>query len=354
MPKLFTSRAKKRGLPPGTPIHLGEGGQEKSRITIFDYDEKTFIEKTVATVEESFPFRDKKTITWINIDGIKDLDCISKIDAHFGIHPLVLEDIVNTGQRPKMEDYGEYLFIVLKMFEMDEKAHDIAAEQISIILGPNFVISFQETKGDIFDPIRDRIRHYKGRVHQKGADYLAYVLIDSIVDYYFMILEKLAEKIESLEEKLFLDPTQGMYQEIHQLKSYMIFLRKQIWPLREVISGLQRLETRLIAKDTGIFLRDVYDHCIQVMDTIESFRDTLSGMHDIYLSSISFKMNEVMKVLTVIATIFIPLTFIVGVYGMNFRHMPELEWWWAYPSLLSFMVLVAGGMILYFKNKKWI
>jgi len=278
---------------------------------------------------------------------------MEKIANHFGIHSLVMEDILNTGQRPKMDDMDDYVYVVLKMLNYNEEDDEIDAEQISIILGQNFVISFQEKERDVFEPIRERIRKNKGRIRKKGADYLAYTLLDSVVDIYFTILEKIGERIEFLEEELVENPSTQTLQEIHGLKREMIFLRKSIWPLREVISGLERGESSLIKETTVIYLRDVYDHTIQVIDTVETFRDMLSGILDVYLSSISNKMNEVMKVLTIIATIFIPLTFLAGVYGMNFRYMPELEWRWGYFTALFLMAVIGIGMVIYVRKKKW-
>jgi len=311
-------------------------------------------EKEAKEVEECFPFKDKPTITWINIDGIQRIDVIEKIGKHFNLHPLALEDIVNTGQRPKMEDFVDYIFVVLKMLYYDEKERETKAEQLSLVLGPNWVISFQENEGDVFDPIRERIRADKGRIRKMGADYLVYALIDAVVDNYFIILEKIGEKIEEIEDELVANPAPETLQAIHNLKRQMIFLRKSVWPLREVISRLERWESQLINKSTDIYLRDVYDHTIQVIDAIETFRDMLSGMLDIYLSSVSNRMNEVMKVLTIIATIFIPLTLVAGLYGMNFRYMPELEWPWGYPLVLFFMFAIGVLMLIYFRKKKWL
>jgi len=353
MNRLIKKISKKAGLPPGTLVHIGEKKTEKVRITIIDYDEQQIQEKEAKTIEESFPFRDKPTVTWINIDGIHQVEIIEKIGKHFDLHPLLLEDIVNTGQRPKMEDFEDYIFAVLKMLYYDEKDNEIKAEQVSIIVGSNFVISFQESEGDVFNPIRERLRNGKGRIRKMGTDYLAYSLMDAIIDNYFIILEKIGEKIEGIEEELVTNPTSETLQEIHNLKGEMIFLRKSVWPLRELVSGLERGESPLIKESTGIYLRNIYDHTIQVIDTIETFRDMLSGMLDIYLSSVSNKMNEVMKVLTIIATIFIPLTFITGIYGMNFQYMPELGWRWSYFGVLSVMVIMGIGMVIYFRMKKW-
>jgi magnesium transporter len=308
----------------------------------------------VETIEECFPFRDTPTVTWINIDGLHEVGIIEKIGKHFSIHPLILEDILHTGQRPKMEDFEDYIFLVVKMFYYDEKDDEIKMEQVSLLLGSNFVISFQEREGDIFDPIRERIRNHKGRIRMMKADYLGYALLDTIVDNYFIILEKIGEDIENIEEELVTRPTPETLQTIHNLKRELIVLRKSIWPLREVVNSLERGESPLINEATGVYLRDVYDHTIQVIDTIETFRDMVSGMLDIYLSSISNKMNEVMKVLTIIATIFIPLTFVAGIYGMNFEFMPELKWHWGYFAALLVMVAVAVIMVFYFRRKRWL
>jgi magnesium transporter len=355
MPRLFMRKTRqKAGLVPGTLVYTGEKKVEKVRIRIIDYDETQLEEKEAATVEECFPFKDKPTITWINIDGLHDLELIEKIGRQFGLHPLVLEDIVNTGQRPKLEDFEDHVFIVLKMLYYDQKKNELEEEQISLIFSQNFVISFQERVGDIFDPIRERIRQNKGRVRKAGADYLAYVLIDSIVDNYFVILEQLGEKIEDAEQELAVNPTLETLQTIRRFKKEMIFLRKSIWPLREVVNVLERGESSLIKESTLIYLRDVYDHTIQIMDTVESYRDMLSGMLDVYLSSISNRMNEVMKVLTIFAAIFIPLTFVAGIYGMNFGFMPELGWHWGYFGVLLVMAIVAAVMLVYFKRKRWL
>jgi len=324
------------------------------KITIIDYDEEKFQEKEVETIDEVFPFCDKSTATWINLDGIHQVDSIEKIGKHFKIHPLVLEDIMNTGQRPKMEDFNNYLFLVLKMLSYDEEENETKTEQVSLILSSNYVISFQESEGDVFDPIRERIRTDRGRIRKMGVDYLAYSLIDAIVDNYFMVLEKIGEKIEDIEDELVKNPTPEVLHTIHRLKRELIFLRKSVWPLREVISRLERWESPLIDKSIDIYLRDVYDHTIQVIDALETFRDMLSGMLDIYLSSVSNRMNEVMKVLTIIATIFIPLTLVAGIYGMNFKYMPELDWVWGYPMVYTVMLAVSAVMLVYFRRKKWL
>jgi magnesium transporter len=354
MPRLFRRVHKKPALPPGTLEYVGEKKVEQVRVTVMDYREEHFEEKDVATVEECFPFKESPTVTWINITGLHETGMIKALGEHFGLHPLVLEDIVNTQQRPKMEDFHDYIYLVLRMIEFEENEELIRSEQISVILGRNYVLSFQEKEGDVFGPVRERIRKGKGRARRLGPDYLAYALLDAIVDEYFVVLERMGNKIESLEEDMVDRPTPELLQTIHTLKREMILLRKSVWPLREVLSSLERAESKLIHKTTGPFLRDVYDHTIQVIDAVESFRDMLSGMQDLYLSSISNKMNEVMKVLTIFATIFIPLTFVAGIYGMNFEFMPELGWRWSYPLFWGAIGAIAGSMFVYFRRKRWL
>ena len=354
MPKLMKNRSRKSGLPPGTLIHIGEQKAEKPKITIIDYDDSSFQEKEAEDISECYPFRNKPSVTWINVEGLHRVEILEKLGECYGLHPLVLEDILNTDQRPKMEDYGDYLYIVLKMLHFEEVKGTVETEQISLVLGEHFVISFQEgLDGDVFQPVRERLRNNKGRIRKLGADYLVYSLIDAIVDNYFIILERTGESIEDIEEKVLGNPSTATLNDIHFLKREMIFLRKAVWPLREVVNGLERGDSVLVRGSTKVFLRDIYDHTIQVIDTIETFRDMASGMLDIYLSSVNNWMSAVMKVLTIIATIFMPLTFIAGVYGMNFKYMPELEWRWSYPVLWAIIVLIAGSMVAYFKKKEW-
>jgi len=288
------------------------------------------------------------------MNGVHQLELLQEIGTDFALHPLVLEDIANTEHRPKLEDYDSYLFLVVKMLSFDASSGEIQPEQVSLVLAPGVVLSFQERQGDVFQGVRERLRSNKGRIRKMGSDYLAYALLDAVVDSYFVILEQIGEQIEQLEEELVLQSNTRTLDKIHHFKREMILLRKSVWPLREVIGGMQRSESPLIQESTGIFLRDVYDHTIQIIDTVETFRDVLSGLLDLYLSSISNRMNEVMKVLTIIATIFIPLTFIAGIYGMNFTYMPELNWRWSYPLLWLVMITIAGVMIFFFRKKRWL
>ena len=352
--RLFPKRlSKKAGLSPGTLVHVGEKKAEKTKIQVLVYGEQTMEEKDLETVEEAFSYRDRPGVTWINVDGLHDVDIVEKIGNQFGLHPLALEDILNTQHRPKIDDFEDYLLVVCKMITWEGEENELKIEQISLILGKNYLLTFQEMKGDVFDPVRERIRKAKGRIRGMGADYLAYALIDAIVDNYFVVLENTGEKIESLEEELLVNPDPELLRAIHRLKSELIFLRKSVWPLREIIGALEKGDSRLINKRTLVFLRDVSDHTIQVIDTVGTFRDMVTGMLDVYLSSVSNRMNQVMKVLTIIATIFIPLTFIAGIYGMNFENMPELKWPLGYPMVWGVMIVLALIMLKLFKRKNW-
>ncbi len=354
MPRLIKNTSREVGLPPGTMVHIGEKKSDEVKITIMDYDEARLEEKEAKTIEECLLFKETPTVTWINIDGIHRMEIMEGIAKAFSLHSLLVEDVVNTEQRPKMEDFDDCVFVVLKMLSYNEKDNEIEVEQISLVLGTNFVISFQEREGDVFSPIRERIRNRKGRIRKMGADYLTYALVDAIVDNYFIMLDKLEEKMEDIEEELLVNLGPETLNAIHVLRRKMIFLRNQVWPLREVVAGLERAESPLIHESTVIYLSDVYDNTIQAIETIEKFRDMLTATIDIYLSMTSNKMNEVMKLLAIIATIFMPLTFVAGIYGMNFRYMPELEWHWGYPVILFVMVAIGISMLFYFRRKKWL
>jgi magnesium transporter len=354
--KLLKKRPKKKiGVAPGALVHIGEPSQEQITINLIDYDGEQLHEEQLAMddVQTCCQVKASPTVSWINVNGVHEIGHIDTLGRCFGLHPLVLEDILNTDHRPKFEDYEDCLFLVLKMLRYDREG-GIQTEQVSLVLGPNYVLSFQEKVGDVFDGVRDRLRTGKGRIRKQGPDYLAYALMDAIVDGYFTILESIGDEIEEIEQELIIDPSPQTLNRIHHFRREMILLRKSVWPLREVISGLQRDESELIGETTAVFLRDVYDHTIQVVDTVETFRDIIAGMLDLYLSSISNRMNEVMKLLTIIATIFIPLTFIAGVYGMNFEYMPELRWRWSYFVLWGLMLGLAGGMFFFFRRKKWL
>lgn len=354
MSRFTRKSSKKAGSSPGTLVHVGEKKTDDIRLAMLHYDADTLMERPLNRVEEGLPLLTTATTTWINIDGIHDIAVMEHIGRHFGLHPLTLEDVLNTTQRPKAEAFDDYLYVVMKMLHHDEKDDLIYSEQISLILGKNVLISFQESAGDVFEPVRERIRKGKGRIRTGGCDYLAYALIDAIVDNYFVILEKLGERLEILEEGIDDHPEAGILADIHTIRRELIYLRKQVWPLREIIAHFLKDDVDFIGAATRLFMRDVYDHTIQTIDTIESFRDILSGMQDLYLSIISNRMNEVMKVLTIIATIFIPITFVVGIYGMNFTHMPELTWRWGYLLVWMIILAIVVGMLVFFRRKKWV
>lgn len=360
MVRMLRNITKKAGLPPGSPVFVGEEKTEKVTITVTDYDAGAYQERTVATPEECLPFRDSATVSWINVSGLQNVGVIERLGTIFNIHPLIIEDVLNTHQRPKADLFENHIYFVLRVHRAENSSGQSTVEQISFILGQNFLITFQEETDHIFEAVRNRLRSNLGKSRKLGADYLAYALTDSIVDSYFTLLEKIGEEIENLEDDLMLNPDKETLHAIHNLKRKMLLLRKSIWPLRELISKLQREATEFFSDGTQIFLRDLYDHVIQIIDTSETFRDMISGMLDIYLSSISNRMNEVMKVLTIFAAIFIPLTFIAGVYGMNFDtakspwNMPELGWFYGYPFALGLMAATGFGLLFYFKRKKWL
>ncbi len=354
MARFTGKRRQKAGLPPGTLIHVGEARVEQVRITCVRYGSDGVTETPVTRVEDLPHPPDPPGVIWVNVDGLHDVAVVEAIGRRFGIHPLTLEDILHTGQRPKLDDYDTYLYVVLKMLSYNPRNRGLDAEQVSLVLGERFLLSFQERAGDVFDPVRERIRRAKGRIRRSGCDYLAYALIDAVVDHYFAALEAFGERIEETEDELYADPDQETLGRIHDMRRQMMLFRRHVWPVRQILAGLKKEGPPLVDEETVVFLGDVSDHAVQIIDTVESFRDLLSGLLDLYLSSISNRMNEVMKVLTIIATIFIPLTFLAGIYGMNFTYMPELRWRWGYFVLWGVMLSVAGGMLIYFRRKKWI
>lgn len=344
-------RSRKAGLPPGSLVHIGERKVETARIYAFNYDEQRVEEKSLKDAEDCLAYKDRIGVTWINVDGLHQPDVLEKVGKVFGLHPLMLEDIANTEQRPKLEDYGDYLYVVIRM--LDRPDDSLLSEQLSLVIGKNVLITFQERHATAFDPIRGRLRNGKGRARALGADFLAYQLIDAVIDNYFIVLEHLNDEVEALEEQVITNPSPEGLHKLHRLKKDMSFLRRSTWPLREVIAAMQRGDSPLIGESMRIYLRDIYDHVVAVADAIDSMRDLLNGMLEIHMSNMNIRLNEVMKVLTIVTTLFIPATFIAGVYGMNFKHMPELDWPWAYPAVLVSMVVLAGAMYVYFKHKKW-
>ncbi len=349
-------RSTKTGLPPGTPVYIGRTKETTihPRMTVIEYDGNTFAEREVSDPKEWLPLKPAPTVTWINIDAIHDANLLSQIGALFNLHPLLLEDMLNTDQRPKCEVMDDRIYIILKMFDFNMVRQELLTEQVSLVIGENFLMTFHEEVGNEFEIVRERLRQNNARIRKGNSGYLAYSLIDTVVDRYFMLLEKIGESLEDIEEDLTLNPKPEVLQSVHRLKRELIFLRKYIWPVREVIGTLRHSDSPLLNDQTILYLGDVYDHTIQAMDTLETYRDLVSGIQDLYLSVMSNRMNEIMKVLTIMSTLFIPLTFLVGVYGMNFKYMPELAIPWAYPAVWGVMLLSVIGMIAFFKRKHWV
>lgn len=335
MVRLFKKISKKTGMRPGSLVHVGEKHTDRVSIDLIDYRESEFYRAELDQIDEAFGYRDTDSISWINICGLHDTDNIEKIGEHYGIHPLIQEDILNTGLRPKSEAYEDYLYFGLKMIHFDSE-DNLISEQVSFVCGPNYVISFQERRGDVFDRVRERVQKTVPRVRFMNSDYLVYSLIDAVVDHYYLVLEHIGERIEALEDKIVSQFVPELLEDVRDLKKELIYLRKVIWPLREAVGALERGDSQLLHDSTRPYIRDLYDHVIQVIDTVETFREMVTSQLDIYLTGVSNRMNEVMKVLTIIATIFIPLGFLAGVYGMNFDtsgspfNMPELGFEYGY------------------------
>lgn len=354
MPELKNTASKKSGLPPGSLVHVGEIHPHEHTISVVNYNKTTLNRHAIKDIAELLAYQHSGTITWVIVDGLKDVSIIDAIGQHFAIQALVLEDILNTHQRPKFEEFDDYLYIVLKAISMRGSGLDVEYEQISLLVLNDFVFTFMEKPDALFDPILNRLDNDKSQVRSLGSDYLAYLIIDTVVDEYFALQDTFDELIEDIEDKLLADPSTQTLSSIQKIKRELIFLRRSISPLRELLAAIQRSESTLLDSKTQRYFGDIYDHAIRIIETIESYRDLIAGMLDIYLSSVNNKMNETMKVLTVFASIFIPLTFLAGVYGMNFEYMPELKWRWSYPILWLFFVAVAVGLLTYFKKKKWL
>lgn len=353
---------KPPGQAPGTILYTGQKKVENITIKVHDFDEAGYRCENVENLNEIKPYLEDKSKTWIQVQGLHDIEMLQKIWDYFELHPLIREDIVNTSQRAKVEDYNNQIFIVMRMISQESVENGLPMlrnEQVSIVLGENYVISFQESDSAIFTPVIKRIETPNTRLRKFGPDYLAYALIDNIADHYFHALDEVSEAIELLEERIIENPEDSLLRSIHILRRDLIFFRKAIWPLRDSINSLIRDENSLIRSETKIYIRDVYDHIIQVIDSIENYREMVYSLYDMHMSGLSNKMNEVMKVLTIIATIFIPLTFIAGIYGMNFNtnvsplNMPELSWYYGYPASLVLMGVMALLMVFYFRKKSW-
>ena len=351
---LFKRYTQKVGQPPGTLVYLGEEPTDPVRITIIDYDDTHLQEEEVQTVEACVPFIDTETVTWIQIEGIHEIPIIEEIGRCFGVDPLLLEDLMSPTQLPKIEIFEEYVLIILKNLDYDAGSETISREQISLVIGPNFVLSLQENYSEIFASIHNRLRNAHGRIRRMQSDYLAYALIDIIVDHYFIVLDQINERIQVLEEEIMKDPSPEVLAKVNALRGEQLLLRRPIFPLRDVLIEILDDEISLIGENTQPYFRDVYDHLVQVIQMLEVIRSAVSGLFDVYTSAVSHRMNEIMKVLTIVATFFIPLTFIAGIYGMNFKSMPELEARWGYPIVLLVMTGIGIAMFVYFKFRKWL
>ncbi|WP_458626031.1 magnesium/cobalt transporter CorA [Winogradskyella sp. PC D3.3] len=342
------------GKAPGTLVYTGVKTEKLLHIESFDYTKETLDESILTNIEDAKIHKNTDSVTWINIDGLNSINEIENIGKQYELHPLVLEDIVNTTQRPKIDEYDDYLFIVLKMLYYDND-ENIVIEQVSFVLGKNYVLSFQESEGDVFDTVRERLRHGNGRIRGLKSDYLLYALIDAVVDHYFSIIETLGNKIEDLENDLFAGNTrENINIEVQQLKREILKVRRAIFPLREIINRIEKGEHHLIYQKTITYYRDIYDHLIQVSENIDIYREMIWSLMDMYMTTISNRMNEVMKVLTIMSSIFIPLTFLAGIYGMNFEYIPELKYKNGYFILLGVMFILFIGLLFYFKRKKWL
>jgi magnesium transporter len=349
-----THAGKPAGTSPGTVVYIGEARDTPVTVSFIGYDPQGARPAQVVSADNVTPSSEGQGISWYTIDGVHDPKILNAIGERFGLHGLVLEDIANTKQRPKIEEFDEYIFIAMKMITFDEKERELAAEHVSLVIGQRYVLAFLENKGDVFEPVRQRIASGKGRIRKMTSDYLAYALMDAIVDNYFTALEDIGDQIDEVEEEVVEAPTVNTLRTVHMLKRELIYLRRSVWPMREVVNTLLRDESELVRDETRIYLRDLYDHTIHVIDTVETMRDIVAGMLEVYLSSVSNKLNQVMKVLTVMSSIFIPLTFVAGVYGMNFKYMPELEWSYGYPAIMLGMLAVAVALLAVFRRKEWL
>jgi len=352
-PKRKKKASSKIGLPPGSIVYLGEKKVDKVTIKVTEYDEAGAETYEIKSVEEIDPFTDTPQVTWVSVCGLHETDFLKQVGEKFKVHPLVLEDILNTDTRPKIEITDDYLFIVMKLMIFNPEQKILETEQVSFILGRSFLFSFSERTDEIFNPVRDRITSQLGKIRKRGGDYLLYALMDIVVDNYFLALEKTEERIELLDDEVINNPDQSQIQSIYNLRNLLLTIRKSFWPSREIVNQLIKDDSDLLEESIEPYLRDLYDHTIHINETIEQQREITNSLMEIYLSMMSNKMNEVMKVLTVIATIFIPLTFIVGIYGMNFKFMPELEWPWAYFAVWGVMIAVVIAMVFYFRKKNW-
>lgn len=350
--KAKSKQTRRPGLAPGTLVFTGEKKIANANVLMLQFREDKLIENFQKDAIP--PPQQEALVTWYDVKGLHNVQLIEKLGLQYNVHPLVLEDILDTQQRPKFEEYENGIFITLRAFTFDQETQEITAEHIAIYAGEDFVLSFQELADDTFAPVRERIRISNGRIRKRGSDYLAYALVDSVVDHYFLVLDQIQETIEQLEDEVLNNPDRQSKERIHQLKLQVLQVRKYMLPLREAVNWFVKSDCPIIQESTELFVRDLYDHILQIIDMLDTYRDIMNGLYDLYLSEISYRTNSVMQLLTIISTIFIPLTFLVGVYGMNFKYMPELDWRYGYFFVWGLMVIMATIMLFIFRKKKWL
>jgi len=353
MPRLFGRHGAGAGAPPGTLVYDREKRTEEVSVRVMDYSPGACHVKVPKRIEDTFPLRDSESVSWIDIEGLHDTEMLARFGEHFGLHPLVLEDILNTHQRPKLEEYDDYFYVVARMLVPGKDDELFHAEQVSYILGKAYLVTFQEIPGDVFDPVRQRVELGRGKSRRLGPDYLLYSLLDAMVDNYFVILQSMAERIEAIEHIIATEPKKYDLDQVHRLRRELVYLRRYTWPLRDVVAGLSRSDSPLISEDTRVYLRDLHDHVVQVIETVENFRDVLASLQDVYLSTLSHRTNEVIRVLTIISTIFVPLTFLAGVYGMNFHYFPELTWKYGYIAFWAVSAVVVVLLLGFLRRRSW-
>ena len=350
----FVPRSSGKDTPPGTVAYIGKPRSEKTRIELIEYNEAEVAEHTIEHVDQLRPFLLTEKLKWIRVTGVHDVDLITKLGELFQINQLELEDVSNTSQRPRMEERSGYIFLIFKVLLLNPEDREVSIEQVSIILGENYVLSFHETEPELFDSLKKRILQGKGRVRKMKSDYLSFALSDIIIDQYFLILEDIGDTIEEIENELIVNPGGTNQETIYRMKRRLVYVGRTVWPVRELINEVERSDHRLIHEESRIYFRNIYDHTVQIIETLDSLRDLTSSMMDLYLSSVSLKLNEIMKVLTIFSALFIPLTFFAGVYGMNFKFLPELEYQWGYPMFWIICIVVTIFMLFYFKRRKWL
>ena len=354
LPRLF-GRQIQPGAPPGTLVYNREKRTSEVSIRVMDYGPGACHIRRPKHIEETFPLRDSDTVSWIDIEGLHDTAMLARFGEHFGLHPLVLEDILNTHQRPRVEEYEDYFFLVARMLIAGKDGEPYHSEQVSFVLGKHFVATFQDLPGDVFDPVRQRVETGRGKSRRAGPDYLLYSLLDALVDNYFILLQSLADRIEAVEGKITAQqPKTQDLDDVHRLRRELVYVRRNVWPLRDAVSELNRSDSSLISDETHVYMRDLHDHLVQVIDSVENFRDVLASLQDLHLSSLSNRTNDVIRVLTIISTIFVPLTFLAGVYGMNFRYFPELTWHYGYVAFWVISAVVVAILVAYMRRRGWL